>query len=68
MRIFAAAIILAWAGASAAISAGIANAADSVVTELVTDRCTVTLIETDDEAGEPLASSPGWMVSPMRTR
>src|SRR5215475_3603574 len=46
MRAFAVAILLA--------SVGMANAADSGVTELVTDRCTVTMVETEDEAGEPL--------------
>jgi len=46
MRAFAVAILLA--------SVGVANAADSIVTELVTDRCTVAMVETEDEAGEPL--------------
>lgn len=46
MRAITLAIVLA--------STGIANAADSVVTELVTERCTVTMMETEDEAGEPL--------------
>jgi hypothetical protein len=54
MRLFATAIFLGSAGTLAGTSAGIANAADSVVTELVTDRCTVTVVETEDEAGEPL--------------
>jgi len=35
-------------------SGSIAHAADSVVTELVTERCTVTMMETEDEVGEVL--------------
>jgi hypothetical protein len=46
MRIFAVALLL--------LAPGTAHAADSISTELVTERCTVTIVETEDEAGEPL--------------
>jgi len=36
------------------MSTQVSTAADSLVTELVTDRCAVTMMETEDEAGEPL--------------